>query len=54
MNLSNRVLHKSYIEQVDLYYGSAYDLSFSTKEDDDSLKKGEKILNPKECEIRTE
>jgi hypothetical protein len=42
-NLNNRVLHKAYLEQIDLYYGLEDDLTVTSKE----LQRGERVFD--EC-----
>jgi hypothetical protein len=39
-NLSNRVLHKAYLEQIDLYYDLENDLTITSK----NLRKGERVF----------
>jgi hypothetical protein len=42
-NLNNRVLHKAYLEQIDLYYDLEDDLTITSKE----LQRGERVFD--EC-----
>ena len=40
-NLNNRLLHKAYLEQIDIYYNLQDDLTITSSTD---LKRGEKII----------
>lgn len=41
-NLSNRVLHKAYLDQIDVYYDLDDDLTITSSKD---LRRGEKVLD---------
>lgn len=40
-NLNNRILHKAYLEQIDVYYGLEDDLTITSKD----LRRGEKVFD---------
>ena len=44
-NLTNRILHKAYLEQIDLYYGLEDDLAITSNELE--LQRGERVFD--EC-----
>jgi len=44
-NLNNRILHKAYLEQIDVYYDLEDDLTITSKD----LHRGEKVFN--ECKF---
>jgi hypothetical protein len=46
-NLSNRILHKAYLEQIDMYYDLEDDLTITSKD----FRRGEKVFDG--CEFHS-
>ena len=42
-NLNNRILHKAYLDQIDIYYDLEDDLTITSKSKD--LRRGEKVFD---------